>query len=123
MTRQRKPVRRFLLHKVLPPIGWRMYRSLGRSWTYDSRNIEVLHRLTDQGNTVIIIEHNLEVIKTADWIVDLGPEGGDAGGHVVANGTPEEIAANPASYTGHYLKQVLKRRPSSKRAAQTQAAE
>ena len=54
----------------------------------------MLHELVDQGNTVIVIEHNLEVIKTADWIVDLGPEGGDAGGHVVAVGTPEEIAAN-----------------------------
>jgi excinuclease ABC subunit A len=67
----------------------------------------------------VVIEHNLEVIKTADWIVDLGPEGGDAGGHVVAIGTPEELAANPASYTGQYLKQVLKRRGSgAKRAAQ-----
>ncbi len=70
----------------------------------------MLHELVDQGNTVVVIEHNLEVIKTADWIVDLGPEGGDAGGHVVAVGTPEEIAANPASYTGHYLKQVFERR-------------
>ena len=87
--------------------------------------LEVLHELVDQGNTVVVIEHNLEVIKTADWIVDLGPEGGDAGGEVVAIGTPEEIAANKASYTGHYLKQVLARRPSSKskRAAETQAAE
>ena len=89
--------------------------------------LEVLHELVDQGNTVVVIEHNLEVIKTADWIVDLGPEGGDAGGHVVAIGTPEEIAANAASYTGQYLKQVLERRPSSKaggkRAAETQAAE
>ena len=89
--------------------------------------LDVLHELVDQGNTVVVIEHNLEVIKTADWIVDLGPEGGDAGGHVVAIGTPEEIAANKASYTGHYLKQVLERRPSSKaggkRAAETQAAE
>ena len=64
----------------------------------------------DQGNTVVVIEHNLEVIKTADYIVDLGPEGGDQGGHVVAIGTPEEIAANAASYTGHYLKGALKRR-------------
>jgi excinuclease ABC subunit A len=81
--------------------------------------LEVLHELVDQGNTVVVIEHNLEVIKTADWIVDLGPEGGDAGGHVVAIGTPEEIAANPASYTGHYLKQVLKRRGTgAKRPAQ-----
>ena len=81
--------------------------------------LDVLHELVDQGNTVVVIEHNLEVIKTADWIVDLGPEGGDAGGHVVAIGTPEEIAANPASYTGHYLKQVLKRRGAgAKRPAQ-----
>jgi excinuclease ABC subunit A len=86
--------------------------------------LEVLHELVDQGNTVVVIEHNLEVIKTADWIVDLGPEGGDAGGEVVAFGTPEDIAANKASYTGHYLKQVLKRRPSGKpRRAETQAAE
>jgi len=80
--------------------------------------LEVLHELVDQGNTVVVIEHNLEVIKTADWIVDLGPEGGDAGGHVVAVGTPEEIAANPASYTGQYLKQVFDRRRKPKRAAQ-----
>jgi excinuclease ABC subunit A len=70
----------------------------------------------------VVIEHNLEVIKTADWIVDLGPEGGDEGGHVVAVGTPEEIAANPKSYTGHYLKQVLARRPSRTR-REPQAAE
>ena len=88
--------------------------------------LEVLHELVDQGNSVVVIEHNLEVIKTADWIVDLGPEGGDAGGHVVAIGTPEEIAANAKSYTGHYLKQVFERRRSgkaAKRAAQTEAAE
>jgi excinuclease ABC subunit A len=76
----------------------------------------VLHELVDQGNTVIVIEHNLEVIKTADWIVDLGPEGGDAGGHVVAVGTPEEIAANQASYTGQYLRQVFERRRGAKAA-------
>jgi excinuclease ABC subunit A len=85
--------------------------------------LDVLHELVDQGNTVVVIEHNLEVIKTADWIVDLGPEGGDEGGYVVAVGTPEEIAANPASYTGHYLKQVLQRRPSSKTRREPQAAE
>jgi excinuclease ABC subunit A len=87
--------------------------------------LDVLHELVDQGNSVVVIEHNLEVIKTADWIIDLGPEGGDSGGYVVAIGTPEEIAANPASYTGHYLKQVLERRPSSKtkHPAETQAAE
>jgi excinuclease ABC subunit A len=78
----------------------------------------VLHELVDQGNTVIVIEHNLEVIKTADWIVDLGPEGGDAGGHVVAVGTPQEIAATPQSYTGQYLKQAFDRRRKTKRAAQ-----
>jgi excinuclease ABC subunit A len=85
--------------------------------------LEVLHELVDQGNTVVVIEHNLEVIKTADWIVDLGPEGGDAGGHVVAVGTPEELAANPKSYTGQYLKQVFDRRRKPKRTAQTEAAE
>jgi excinuclease ABC subunit A len=85
--------------------------------------LEVLHELVTQGNTVVVIEHNLEVIKTADWIVDLGPEGGDAGGHVVAVGTPEEIAARPESYTGQYLRQVLDRRRKAKRVAETQAAE
>jgi excinuclease ABC subunit A len=85
--------------------------------------LDVLHELVDQGNTVIVIEHNLEVIKTADWIVDLGPEGGDAGGHVVAVGTPEEIAANPASYTGQYLKQVFDRRRGAKAKRAAQAAE
>jgi excinuclease ABC subunit A len=80
--------------------------------------LEVLHELVDQGNTVVVIEHNLEVIKTADWIIDLGPEGGDSGGHLVAVGTPEEIAATPQSYTGQYLKQVMDRRRKTKRAAQ-----
>ncbi len=70
--------------------------------------IGVLQRLVDEGNTVIVIEHNLDVIKTADYIIDLGPEGGDRGGTILATGTPEEIAANEASYTGHYLKKVLK---------------
>jgi excinuclease ABC subunit A len=67
----------------------------------------VLHRLTDAGNTVIVIEHNLDVIKTADWIVDLGPEGGDAGGYIVAQGTPEGVAQVEGSYTGQFLKAVL----------------
>lgn len=71
--------------------------------------MEVLQALVDQGNTVVVIEHNLEVIKTADWILDLGPEGGDGGGEIVAVGTPEDVAANPKSYTGHYLSDVLKR--------------
>jgi excinuclease ABC subunit A len=69
--------------------------------------LEVLHQLVEQGNTVVVIEHNLEVIKTADWILDLGPEGGDKGGEVVAEGTPEQVAEEPRSYTGHYLKPLL----------------
>jgi excinuclease ABC subunit A len=69
--------------------------------------LDVLHRLTDAGNTVIVIEHNLDVIKTADWIVDLGPEGGDAGGYIVAQGTPEDVAQVEGSYTGQFLKRVL----------------
>ncbi|HEY4043270.1 MAG TPA: excinuclease ABC subunit UvrA [Rhodopila sp.] len=69
--------------------------------------LEVLHTLVDQGNTVIVIEHNLEVIKTADWILDLGPEGGDGGGRIVAEGTPEDIVANPGSYTGRFLAPLL----------------
>ena len=70
--------------------------------------IEVLQRIVDSGNTVIVIEHNLDVIKTADYIIDLGPEGGNGGGTVVAKGTPEEITENEASYTGKYLKKLLK---------------
>ena len=70
--------------------------------------IEVLHKLAEGGNTVLVIEHNLDVIKTADYVIDLGPEGGDGGGTVVATGTPEEIAANKKSYTGKYLKKILK---------------
>lgn len=71
--------------------------------------LEVLHRLRDHGNTVVVIEHNLDVIKTADWIIDLGPEGGDKGGEIVATGTPERIAANPHSHTGRFLKPHLER--------------
>ncbi len=70
--------------------------------------LEVLHRLVEQGNTVLVIEHNLDVVKTADWIVDLGPEGGDGGGTVVAEGTPRMIAVHPTSYTGKYLKPLLR---------------
>jgi len=69
--------------------------------------LEVLFKLRSSGNTLVIIEHNLDVIKTADWIVDLGPEGGGAGGRIVAEGTPEQVAQNAASYTGRYLKTVL----------------
>ncbi|MCB2210352.1 excinuclease ABC subunit UvrA [bacterium] len=71
------------------------------------RLLDVLHRLTDAGNTVIVIEHNLDVIKTADWLIDLGPEGGDEGGQVVAEGTPENVAATEASYTGAFLREIL----------------
>ncbi|CAN7540400.1 MULTISPECIES: excinuclease ABC subunit UvrA [unclassified Devosia] len=73
--------------------------------------LEVLHELVEGGNSVIVIEHNLEVIKTADWIIDMGPEGGDGGGEVVAIGTPEEVASNKRSHTGHFLKEVMDRRP------------
>ena len=71
--------------------------------------LKVLHRLRDHGNTIVVIEHNLDVIKTADWIIDLGPEGGDKGGEVIATGTPEAVAENPRSYTGVYLGRVLDR--------------
>lgn len=71
--------------------------------------IEILHRLTDGGNTVVVIEHNLDVIKTADYIIDIGPEGGLNGGTVIAEGTPEEVAKNPDSYTGYYVKKMLDR--------------
>ena len=70
--------------------------------------VQILQRLTEGGNTVVVIEHNLDVIKTADYIIDLGPEGGDGGGTIVAAGTPEEICRVPASYTGKYLKGLLK---------------
>lgn len=73
--------------------------------------LEVLHELVEQGNTVIVIEHNLEVIKTADWVLDMGPEGGNGGGRIVAQGTPETIAASVASHTGRFLREVLERRP------------
>jgi excinuclease ABC subunit A len=74
--------------------------------------LEVLHELADQGNTVVVIEHNLDVIKTADWLVDFGPEGGDGGGQIVGVGRPEELASNPASWTGRYLKELLDRHES-----------
>jgi excinuclease ABC subunit A len=69
--------------------------------------LEVLHELVDQGNTVVVIEHNLDVIKTADWLIDIGPEGGDGGGEIVAVGTPEEVAAVERSHTGRYLGPML----------------
>ena len=78
--------------------------------------LKVLHRLRDHGNTVVVIEHNLDVIKTADWIIDLGPEGGDGGGRIIAEGTPEEVAQTPGSFTGEYLQQLFGR-PGQKRKA------
>ncbi|MDG2340617.1 MAG: ATP-binding cassette domain-containing protein, partial [Paracoccaceae bacterium] len=69
--------------------------------------LEVLHELVDQGNTVVVIEHNLDVVKTADWIIDIGPEGGDGGGEIVAVGTPETVAEEARSHTGRYLKSML----------------
>jgi len=84
----------------------------------------VLGRLVDQGNTVLVIEHNLDVIKTADWLVDMGPEGGNRGGLVVAEGTPEEVAADPDSYTGQFLRPLLEGREASqpKRRARRKAS-
>ncbi|HRE16281.1 MAG TPA: excinuclease ABC subunit UvrA, partial [Rhodocyclaceae bacterium] len=72
--------------------------------------LTVLHRLADHGNTVVVIEHNLDVIKTADWLVDLGPEGGDGGGRILVTGTPETIAAHKGSHTGRFLKPLLERK-------------
>ena len=71
--------------------------------------VEILHRLADGGNTVVVIEHNLDVIKTADYIIDMGPEGGDRGGTVIAQGTPEEIIKVKKSYTGYYVKKMLEK--------------
>ena len=93
-----------------------------REWSVAGRDgdtlrillLEVLHELVATGNTVIVIEHNLEVIKTADWIVDLGPEGGDKGGRIVAQGTPEDVVRVKASYTGQYLAPFLRERREKK---------
>jgi excinuclease ABC subunit A len=71
--------------------------------------LKVLHQLRDAGNTIVVIEHNLDVIKTADWLIDMGPEGGSGGGTVVGVGTPESLAQNPASFTGRYLKRLLEK--------------
>jgi excinuclease ABC subunit A len=84
--------------------------------------LEVLQRLVDAGNTVLVIEHNLDVIKQADWIIDLGPEGGEAGGEVIATGTPEDVAEVDESATGQYLRQVLPKKAVPKRAAPRKAA-
>jgi excinuclease ABC subunit A len=85
------------------------------------RLLVVLHRLVDHGNTVVVIEHNLDVLKTADWIIDLGPEGGEKGGYVIAEGTPEQLARMPESATGEYLGRLLERRKSAARPARIPA--
>jgi excinuclease ABC subunit A len=84
--------------------------------------LEVLQRLADAGNTVLVIEHNLDVIKQADWIIDLGPEGGEAGGEVLATGTPEQVAEVEESATGRYLREVLPKKAVAKKAAPRKAA-
>ena len=88
--------------------------------------LAVLHRLVEQGNTVLVIEHNLDVIKTADYLIDMGPEGGNAGGNVVATGTPEEVAKVPQSHTGRYLAEIFQReidrKPALLLAAETKAS-
>ncbi|MGZ8253653.1 MAG: excinuclease ABC subunit UvrA, partial [Burkholderiaceae bacterium] len=84
--------------------------------------LKVLHQLRDAGNTVVVIEHNLDVVKTADWVIDLGPEGGDGGGRIIATGAPEAIAANPESHTGRYLAPVLLRQKGKKRRSVAQSA-
>ncbi len=83
--------------------------------------LSVLHRLRDHGNTIVVIEHNLDVIKTADWVVDLGPEGGDGGGRIIACGTPEQVASATGSPTGHYLKKLFPGATGAKPAAKPQA--
>lgn len=74
-----------------------------------ARLLGVLQRLVDAGNTVMVVEHNIELVKTADWVIDLGPEGGAGDGKVIAKGTPEHVAETPGSYTGRFLKQLLQR--------------
>ena len=82
----------------------------------DTRKLlEVLHELVDHGNTVVVIEHNLDVVKTADWIIDFGPEGGDGGGEIIAIGTPEDVAADPDSWTGRYLAESSPATPAAPR--------
>ncbi len=89
----------------------------------DTRKLlEVLHELVDHGNTVVVIEHNLDVVKTADWIIDFGPEGGDGGGEILIQGTPEDVAADKSSWTGRYLSEILKRHDDRRRAAQPKPA-
>jgi excinuclease ABC subunit A len=79
--------------------------------------LAVLDKLVDHGNTIVVIEHNLDVIKTADWIIDLGPEGGEKGGKIIASGTPEEVSNTKESYTGEYLKKILTKRSQMEKTA------
>ena len=81
--------------------------SVGLHWSDLDKLIKIIQKLADQGNTILIIEHNLDLIKVADYIVDLGPEGGNGGGKIIATGTPQEISKNKNSFTGQYLKGVL----------------
>jgi excinuclease ABC subunit A len=83
--------------------------SIGLHYEDIAKLLEILNKLVDKGNTVVLIEHNLDIIKNADYIIDIGPEGGVGGGKIVASGTPEQVASNPKSYTGQYLKKVLKK--------------
>ena len=83
--------------------------SIGLHYDDIDKLIQILNKLVDKGNTVVLIEHNLDIVKSADYILDIGPEGGIGGGSLVASGTPEQVAQNKASYTGQYLKKVLKR--------------
>jgi excinuclease ABC subunit A len=85
--------------------------STGLSFYDVHKLLNVLQRLVDTGNTVLVIEHNLDILRCADWIIDLGPEGGDRGGQIIAVGTPEQVAEHPGSHTGRYLKQVLQQHP------------
>jgi excinuclease ABC subunit A len=90
---------------------------------YDVHKLmEVMQRLVDKGNSILVIEHNLDVIRCADWVIDLGPEGGDRGGSIVVCGTPEQVAEHPTSHTGHYLRHVLAQHPAEAKAACAGAA-
>ena len=89
------------------PITWRRLAAPSHHFEDVRVLLDVLHRLVDRGNTVLVIEHNLDVIKTADWIIDLGPEGGNRGGMIIAAGTPEDVARVEASHTGRYLQPLV----------------
>jgi hypothetical protein len=97
--------------KKIPTTTWMKRRQLFgmpiARWLFARRLLKVLRQLVDAGNTMVVIEHNLDVIKTADWVIDMGPLGGSGGGQVVATGTPEQIALNPQSVTGRYIQRLL----------------